>query len=1112
MICGMYWLTDLRIKSIGFGIAGMVTFSMLTLLSCASETEQKGKPETTEHIFELLDESRTGVGFSNDLSYDNEFNVYKYRNYYNGGGVALGDINNDGLLDIYFTSNQQKNRLYLNQGDFRFKDITDSAHVGGAKPWSTGVSMADINGDGFIDIYVCNSGDLKGENKQNELFINQGDGTFKELADEYNLADKGFSTHSAFFDYDKDGDLDVYILNNSYQAIGSFNLNRNERHKRDQLGGDKLMENVNGEFIDVSEKAGIYGSVIGFGLGVSVGDMNNDGWEDIYVSNDFFERDYLYINRRDGTFSEELEQQITSISGASMGADVADINNDGYNDIFVTEMLPSDYDRLKSVTTFEDWNKYKLKVNSGYYHQYTRNTLQLNNTNNSFSEIGRLSGVEASDWSWGALLFDMDNDGLKDLFIANGVYKDLTDQDYLNYISNEEILKSILSEKKIDYSKLIDIIPSHKLKNHAYKNLGGLKFETYTSSGLQTESFSNGSAYGDLDNDGDMDLVVNNLNMKSFVYRNNSMDNGETHFLKFVLKGEGKNSDAIGARAEVGSSHFSIENQPVRGFQSSVDVRPNFGLPSTKPQSVKVIWPSGKVTTLDHVPVDQILVLSESEGKFPEVGSSAVKKNLFNRNLNKVAYRHRENPFVDFDRERLLYHMGSTEGPKMSRGDVNSDGYNDLFIGGSKGSEPVLLLGTKNGYVPKRIADFEKNSDSEDAGNVFFDADNDGDLDIYVCSGGVEYSQYSSSFLDRLYINDGNGNFRLSDQKLPVPDSFYSTSTAIASDIDNDGDLDLFVGQRIIPLKYGTDCSGFILRNNGSGIFTDVTKTIAPSLQNIGMITDALFQDLDRDGDEDLIVVGEFMGIEMFTNENGNFTRKEDNGLSEFKGWWNTIENADLDNDGDLDLIVGNHGLNSRFKASKERPITLYSEDFDNNGFMDPILSFRGEKGKDYPYSLRHDLTGQIKNLTKKYPDYQSFKNASITDIFTQDQLAGANRLEVNTLASIILINEGNFSFQLQELPVEAQFSTIYAISTEDFDNDGDQDIVLGGNLYNVKPEAGRYDASYGVFLENLGQMNFKSSEDGSGFSVSGEIRDMVIDAHRLIVARNNDSLAIFNY
>lgn len=1083
-----------------------IVLLLLFIVSCKKEEKLATK------TFELLDESITGIDFSNDLTYDNDFNVYKYRNFYNGGGVSIGDINNDNLLDIYFTSNQNKNKLYLNQGNFKFKDISDAAGVAGEKPWSTGVTMVDINADGLLDIYVCNSGDLKGENKQNELFINNGDLTFTESALAYNLGDRGFSTHASFFDFDKDGDLDVYILNNSYQAIGSFDLRRNERPNRDLLGGDKLMENVDGKFIDVSEKAGIYGSVVGFGLGVTIGDVNNDGWEDIYVSNDFFERDYLYINNQNGTFAEKFEDQITATSGASMGADMADINNDGYNDIFVTEMLPSDYERLKTVTTFEDWNKYQLKVNNGYYHQFTRNTFQLNNKNNSFSEIGRLSGVEASDWSWGALIFDMDNDGLKDLFISNGIYRDLTNQDYLQYISNEQVLKSITANNEVDYAKLIEIIPSNKIKNHAYKNVGDLKFNDYPASGLQTESFSNGAAYGDLDNDGDLDLVVNNLNMKAFVYQNTTTETKNTPYLKFKLKGEKSNSQAIGSRIEIISNKQSIENQPTRGFQSSVDPRPNFGLKSNDPVAVKVTWPSGKITVLSDVQPNQMITLSESDGVFTEVIAETDQIELFQEDHEIVKFAHKENNFVDFNRDRLLHHMCSTEGPRMSMADVNNDGKQDLFIGGSKGSQATLLFGTGSDFVNQKSNDFEKNMNSEDMSNLFFDADNDGDLDLYICSGGVEFSQYSSDFLDRLYFNDGKGNFNLSEQKLPTKGSLHSTSTVISSDIDNDGDLDLFVGERVVPLKYGVKCSGFILQNDGKGNFTDITESMAKDLKNIGMITDAIFHDLDADGDDDLLIVGEFMGIEIFINQDGSYTRKEESDVKELKGWWNTIHKADLDNDGDVDFIVGNHGLNSRFRASTERPITLFSSDFDKNGFTDPVLAFRAPNGKDYPYALRHNLIDQMKGLKKKFPDYESFKDASMDVIFTKKQLDASNQLKATTLSSIVLINKGDMKFDVLELPVEAQFSSIYAINTADFDNDGDQDIVLGGNLFNVKPEVGRYDATYGVYLENEGNMKFKSHKNGNGFFVKGEVRDLIVHEKKLLVARNSDSLAVFKY
>ncbi|MFK7812049.1 MAG: VCBS repeat-containing protein, partial [Maribacter sp.] len=1066
----------------------LISLLVMVLTSCKQEKQEDPVPQK---IFELLDATETGISFSNDLDYDNEFNVYRYRNFYNGGGVAIGDINNDGLQDVYFISNQKSNKLYLNLGDLKFQDITDKALVKGSRPWSTGVAMVDINADGLLDIYVCNSGDLQGENKQNELFINNGDLTFTENAEKYNLDDRGFSTHASFFDYDKDGDLDAYILNNSYQAIGSFNLKKNERPKRDLLGGDKLMENVDGKFIDVSEKAGIYGSVIGFGLGVTVGDVNNDGWEDIYVSNDFFERDYLYINNQNGTFSEELENQITSISGASMGADMADINNDGFNDIFVTEMLPSEYSRLKTVTTFEDWNKYQLRVNNGYYHQFTRNTFQLNNTNNSFSEIGRFSGVEASDWSWGALLFDMDNDGFKDLFIANGVYRDLTNQDYLNYISNEEVLKSITANNSVDYAKLIEIIPSNKLKNHAYKNLGDLNFENFDTSGLQMESFSNGSAYGDLDNDGDLDLVVNNLSMNAFVYKNTTVENKQGAFVKFILQGEKQNTNAIGSKILIGENNISIENQPVRGFQSSMDVRPNIGLENNDPISGKVIWPSGKVTILDNVSVNKTITLNEKDAKFIAAENVIASKNLFQKFKEKIDFVHKENRFVDFDRDRLLNHMSSTEGPKMSMADVNGDKENDIFIGGSKDSSPVLLLSENGQFIVSEQKVFELNKTSEDGRSLFFDADGDGDQDLYVCSGGVEFSKYSTNFFDRLYINDGAGNFELSTQKLPTSNVVHSTATVSSSDIDGDGDLDLFVGERIIPLQYGQPCSGFLLQNDGEGNFIDITLSNAKEFINLGMITDALFQDLDEDGDDDLIVIGEFMGIEIFENDQGKFTTKTNNTLNNSKGWWNSIEAADLDNDGDIDFILGNHGLNSRFKASPTNPITLWSKDFDQNGFIDPVLTFKSKDGKDYPYALRHHLIEQMKGLTKKFPDYESFKNASITEIFSKEELKESRQLEVNTLSSVILVNKGNFTFEIKELPVQAQLSTIYGITTSDFDKDGDLDIVLGGNLYNVKPEVGRYDATYGVYLENKGNMNFESSSNGKGLKVNGEIRDM---------------------
>ncbi|MDC6404601.1 MULTISPECIES: FG-GAP-like repeat-containing protein [Maribacter] len=720
--------------------------------------------------------------------------------------------------------------------------------------------------------------------------------------------------------------------------------------------------------------------------------------------------------------------------------------------------------------------------------------------------------MEASDWSWGALIFDMDHDGLKDLFVANGVYQDLTDQDYLTYISNTEILKSMITTDSVNYAKLIDLIPSNKVENHAYKNLGNLEFKKYEESGLLVESFSNGAAYGDLDNDGDLDLVVNNLNMESFVYENTTMDSKKSNYLKFDLRGEGKNTYAVGSKIEVLPYNISVENQPVRGFQSSMDIRPNIGLPNNQNVSVKITWPSGKITQLNDINVNRTIILYEKDAEIQALDKSNLETPLFQKVEGLLDFVHKENRFVDFDRDRLLNHMVSTEGPKMALGDVNGDGRIDLFIGGSKGNPPSLFINTDNGFVQKKTSDFDQSKNSEDMESIFFDADGDNDMDLYVCSGGIEYSQYSAEFLDRLYINDGKGNFKLSDQKLPVSNTFHSSSTVDVSDIDQDGDLDIFVGERMIPLKYGMAGSGFLLENDGNGNFTDITMTAGTDFQDVGMITSALFQDLDHDGDEDLIIVGEFMGIEIFINEAGKFVRKVDNPLLDLKGWWNTIVPSDLDGDGEVDFIVGNHGLNSRFKASKDRPIRLYAADFDGNGFIDPILTFRREDGQDYPYALRHDLIEQIKAITKKYPDYESFKDASVSAIFSEEALKEARTLEANTLESVILVNNGNLTFEVLPLPIAAQFSTTYAIATNDFDGDGDQDIVLGGNLYNVKPEVGRYDASYGVYMENKGGLKFETIKSGKGFKVKGEIRDMGIIDQKLFVSRNRDSLAIFKF
>lgn len=1071
-----------------------------------------GCQNNNETLFILKSSSETNIDFENNLIFDQDFNVYTYRNFYNGGGVAIGDINNDGLPDIYFTSNQKQNELYLNKGNFVFENISEKAGIGGSRAWSTGVTMVDINADGLIDIYVCNSGDIDGDNKQNELFINQGNLTFKEEAEKYGLDDPGYSTHASFFDYDKDGDLDVYLLNNSYQAIGSFDLRRNERPIRDKDGGDKLLQNQDGKFVDVSEKAGIYGSVIGFGLGVTVGDVNSDGWEDLYVSNDFFERDYLYINNQDGTFSERLTDAISSISAASMGADMADIDNDGAADIFVTEMLPSEYERLKSVTTFENWDKYQYNVDNGYYHQFTRNTLQLNNGDNTFSEIGRLAGVEASDWSWGALFFDMNNDGLKDLFIANGIYRDLTDQDYLQYVSSEQVLMSIVSDEEVDYAKLVEIIPSRPVKNHAYINLGNLKFNNEESTGLLTPSFSNGSAYGDLDNDGDLDLVVNNVNMPSFIYENKTNEKLIGNYLQFEIKGTGKNTNAIGTQIKIsdGLNSYYLQHQPIRGFQSSMDLRPHIGLKSSSPVDIEVTWPNGKKRFFKEVEVNQLLKISQDDSNDIRSNSTETNsKKIFEEVNHSLGYSHSENLFIDFNRNRLFPHMLSTPGPKIISGDINGDGFEEIFIPGSKDNNSKLLRWISNSFEVDNSFILTDELQSEIIEPLFFDADKDGDLDLYIANGGIEFSKFIPYLSDRLYFNDGEGNFTESKLELPTKTNFFNSGTVEASDIDGDNDIDLFVGERLISDSYGVPGSGYLLLNDGNGSFTDQTIEKAPELQNIGLITDAKFADIDGDNDMDLIVAGEFMSVSIFYNDEGNFKLSNTN-ISEYKGWWNTIEIEDLNGDGLLDIVAGNHGLNSRFSASQEFPIKLYVNDFDGNEQLDPILTFKREDGKFYPYDLRHNLIDQMKPLKKIFPDYTSFKSASIEDMFTSEQIDQSIELSINLLTSSIFFNNGDGNFLIYELPQRAQFSPIYSFLIRDFDNDGDNDILAGGNLYNTKPEIGRYDASFGTFLENDGAGNFTSSPNGYGFKIDGEIRSIIESNNQIIVGRNSKPIGIF--
>lgn len=1086
-------------------------FWLLLLLLTACREE---KPSGT--LFTLLSPSHTKVRFENNLQFDEAFNVYTYRNFYNGGGVALGDVNNDGLIDLYLTANMEPNRLFLNKGELRFEDITHEAGVAGARAWSTGVAMADVNGDGWLDIYVCNSGDIKGDNKQNELFINQGDGTFSEQAETWGLADRGYSTHAAFFDYDGDGDLDCYLLNNSYQAIGSFNLRKNIRGVRDPEGGDKLYRNDNGRFTDVSQDAGILGSVIGFGLGVTLGDVNVDGWTDIYVSNDFFERDYLYLNNGDGTFTEQLEHAFPHISAASMGADMADLNNDCAPEVFVTDMLPEGDARLKQTTMFESWDKYQYNLENGYYHQFTRNMLHLNRGDGTFSDIGLLAGVAATDWSWGALMADLDNDGWKDIFVANGIYQDLTDQDFINFLSNDQTVQMLTKGEKVNFKKLVEVIPSNPIPNYAFAGVDGYRFENKTEAwGLAQPSHSNGAAYGDLDNDGDLDLVVNNVNQPVFIYRNESKG---SNYLKVELKGEAGNTSGIGARltAYAAGHTYYIEQILSRGFQSSIDPRPNFGLGEAPlVDSLVIIWPDQRRQVLTALATNQTIQVWQKDAQTGLPAQTAAPAPVFEDITNQAAlpFEHRENLYVDFNRDRMLYHMLSAEGPKMCSADVDRNGLTDFYIGGAKDQPGSLFLQLQPGkFVPVAQDVFDQDKASEDLGCTIFDANGDGYPDLYVTSGGNEFPSASEALLDRLYINKGGRRFEKSPQLLPLA-KYLSTSCVSAADVDGDGDQDLFVGGRLAPWNYGVPVSSYLLTNDGKGNFSNQAADLAPGLKDLGMVTAASWSDIDGDGDPDLLVAGDWMPLKVFVNQSGRLVdQSRQAGLSQSHGWWNCIEAADLDGDGDVDFVLGNHGLNSRFRASETEPCVMHVNDFDQNGSVEQIICRVRPDGSAYPMHLRDDMVEQMPFLKKKYLNYKDYSTATLLDVFGPESLAQALKDTAFTFSTSVLWNEGEGRFRLEALPAEAQFSPVYAVQIADFTGDGMADILLGGNLSRAKPDVGRYDASYGTLLAG-GKEGFLPVPR---VDIRGEIRDFVIlkagAENWVLIAKNNQKMQVLKW
>jgi hypothetical protein len=1075
--------------------------------------------ESKPALFELLSPRATGVSFVNELPERADFNILNYLYYYDGGGVATGDIDGDGLPDLYFTSNLGPDRLYLNKGNYRFEDITERAGVAGPPGWTTGVTMADVNGDGHTDIYVSAVSYLTMKGR-NILYINNGDRTFADRTAQYGLEHVGYSTQATFFDYDGDGDLDVYLLNHSTHTERGVS-SRPQREARHPRAGDRLFRNDGNHFVDVSEKAGIYGGVEGYGLGVVASDLDLDGCPDLFVANDFQENDFLYINNCDGTFTESIAKSMGHTSRSSMGVDAADFNNDGRPDIMVLDMLPEREEILKSSDNAESFNVFNLKVRAGYHPQYARNTLQLNRGGGRFSEIGYLAGVYATDWSWSALFADLDNDGNKDLFITNGIYRRPNDLDYINYVSNEAIQASLAQGITRENLSLLEKMPQIPLANFAYRNNGDLTFTNMAEQwGLAQPGFSNGALYVDLNNSGALDLVVNNVNAPASIYRNRAREIGGGHYLTVRLQGAGANTDGVGAKVIVASrgSRQMLEQMPTRGFQSSVDPRLHFGLGTVAMiDSLTVIWPDRRFQVLTNVAADRILTLSQTyaSGQYAYADKS-IPKPIFEDVTSTIPmdFQHRENAFFDFSREPLMPHMLSTEGPALAVGDVNGDGLDDMYVGGAKWQPGRLFIQLAGGQF-RAASDnvFKADSLYEDVDAVFFDADGDRHPDLYVVSAGNEFSGNDDALRDRLYVNDGRGNFQRAMSALP--DFFENGSCVVPGDFNGDGHVDLFVGSRVVSRSYGLIPRSHLLQNDGRGRFTDVTLEKGRALSQAGMVTSAVWDDYDSDGQLDLIVVGEWMPVRVFRQQDGHFIDKtREAGLSGTNGWWNTVTAADLNGDGRKDLVLGNLGLNSYIRARPQEPARLYVNDFFRNGSLEQILTFY-KQGVSYPLAGRDELVRQMPQLRSKYATYASFGASRIDEILPESELKQAQVREAFRFESSVALNNRKGGFDLKPLPAEAQFAPIYGVVAEDFDGDRNTDLLVAGNFYGVTPAQGRYDASYGLLLRGDGRGRFQPVEiEKSGVALEGQVRKLGLlratGGSRLIVAaRNNDKLQI---